>query len=572
MYKEADPNPASINIVGNEWKGFASINEYVPMGNGVLFFMRGDRTLAQFGNTTGNAFVSPYPFPNATTLKFVGNIITGDVPVYLPSFKTTASYYNIKGTAVGASAGVTLNAIPFATSTSYASNAGNKNGYNLVGNPYPSTIDLEQVAFAGSGFGAAGTIGIYTLNKNNTYSLYVRAAATNTVGTANGISANNGSRYILSGQGFFVKALSTAGTITFKETAKTTYPTGTGLTGVPNVFSLSNSKPLLRVKLIQDTLYTNETLFTFGDGHANAFDEKEDIAYLGAPTQTVFLYSVADGNNPLVYNQMNTLEKITAPIKLYAEGNTTGIYKLEFTGTESIDSYYRIFLKDAFNKDSLEITANKVYTFNIDRANAATYGANRFTLVVQKSVLGAYQLVKFTGAKTADSGIKLNWETKNESDVITFNIERSTDGGKTYTDLGTIQSAGKGSYSFTDKTATIQTDLIYRLKQADVNDAILYSPLVSITAEKVTEIALNTIVVYPNPAVDKINVDVSQKVTGAIELQIVNSNGKVMKKTTYPAAQHFEQNLSGLFPSAYVINLVESGTKRNVATTKFVKL
>ncbi|AMR30054.1 hypothetical protein A0256_00800 [Mucilaginibacter sp. PAMC 26640] len=574
VYKESDADPATRNVNVSDYKGYASINEYVPMGNGILYFYRGDRTLAQAGATSGNAFVAPYPIPNASTLKFVGKVISGDVQVYLPSFKTSAAYYNKLGTATGTSAGsTTLSATPFTTALSYTgANAGNKNGMNLVGNPYPSTVDLEQVAFTGSS-AYPSAIPIYTLNKSGSYSLYLRNAVANAVGTNTGTSANGGSRYVLSGEGFFVKCISPAAGVTFKESSKTTYPVGSGLNGVPTVFSLQNNKPLLRVKLIQDSLYTNETIITFGGASTNAYDEKEDIPYLSGPSQTVYLYSIASEKYPLIYNQMNTLEHLTEPIKLYAEGPTTGLYSLEFTGVNSIDSYYRLFLKDAFRKDSLEITANSTYNFNIDRANAATYGANRFSLIMHRSIPGAYQLVKFTGDKPAKADyVKLAWETKNEHNVITFNVQRSVDGGKTFIDLGMIQSAAKGTYTFTDNAPVSQTESIYRLKQADVNDAISYSSLVTINDEISTGIMPNTILLYPNPAREIINVNIAQKISRSVEFQIINSNGKLLKRLNFPASQHFEQNISDLMPGAYIIDMFETSSRKKLATAKFLKI
>ncbi|AMR34378.1 hypothetical protein A0256_24440 [Mucilaginibacter sp. PAMC 26640] len=573
VYKESDQDPATRNINVSDYKGFASISEYVPMGNGILYFFRGDRTLNQAGATSGNAFVSPYPLPNPSTLKFVGTVISGDVQVFMPNFKTAANYYNKLGTATGASAGITsLNATPFIPNLSYTgSNSGNKNGFNLIGNPYPSTIDLEQVQFTGTS-AYASVIPIFTLNKNGAYSLYLRNAAANAVGTVTGTSANGGSRYVLSGEGFFVKCISGNAGITFKETSKTAYPVGTGPGGVPTVFSLQNNKPLLRIKLLQDSVYNNETLLTFNRINANTYSEMEDVPYLSGPSQTVFLYSITSDNYPLVYNQMSSLETVTEPIKLYVEGPTTGIYSLQFNGTNSIDPHYRMFLKDAFKKDSLEITANYTYNFNIDRTNSATYGASRFTLVMPHSTPGTYQLLKFTGVKTDVNTVKLAWETKNESTVITFGIQKSIDGGKTFLDLGTVQSAGLGTYYFTDNAPVTTLQNMYRLKQADVNDVITYAEIVTIAPDKFMGLAGNTIMVYPNPAREKLNVDISQKINQPVEFQIINSNGKLVKKLNFERAQHFEQNISDLMPGAYIINVFETNSRTKLAVAKFIKI
>lgn len=580
VYRESETNPATRNINVSDYKGFASITEYLPVGNGVLFFFRGNQSTTKTGNS-GNAFTSPYPNPENTTLTSTGTVNIGPVSVNVPVFNTTASYYNVQATATGLGAGRSV--ASFTTGLSYTDHtvsapaSTSSDGFNLVGNPFPATIDLESVTW-GAGIGTK----VYVLNSaTQGYGTYVRS------GTASdGTALNGGSRYVLSGQGFFVKTLiggtSSNRTVTFPEAAKSRYPSGTFSNGSPKtpivfasrgliVNSLVNPVSSLHIKIVEDSILYNETLLTFSDKYKNEYNDVEDAAYLTGPLQTLFLYSnTTDGSN-CVINNMSRLENIIKPIKLYADGAATGIYQMQFK-PNAIDPYYRIFLKDAFTKDSLEITANQTYTFNINRANAATYGANRFSLVVHHSIAGAYQLVKFTGDKTVNSAVKLTWEAKNESTVITFNVERSTDGGKTFTDLGMLQSSGKGTYNFTDVSPATNLENIYRLKQADVNDAISYSDLVNIAPDKVIGVKANTIVVYPNPATEKITIDIFEKIVVPVELQIVNSNGKVVKKVSFAPTQHIEQTVSDLMTGAYIIDLIETGTKRKLATSKFIKI
>ena len=479
------------------------------------------------------------------------------------------NYYNVKGTAFAPSA--TLTVTGFLGTMSFTNNSLTRSGFNLVGNPYASTIDLEKILLTNM-TGTNPTI--YTLNNvtGNGFGTYKLSGTGTGASSTNGTALNGASRYALSGEGFFVKAANASATVTFQEAAKTTYPAGASgtVTGSPTVFSIVQKNPAIRIKLVQDTTLYNETLLSFKDDGNNSFTN-DDVAYLPAPSQVVFMYSTTPEGAPCVINNMGKLETVP-PIKLYAEGGVTGIYQMKFSGMESIDSYYRIFLKDSFTKDSLEITANPNYTFNINKANAATFGANRFSLVVYHSIPGVYQLVKFTGEKPAQSaGVVLNWETKNESDVITFNVERSNDGGKTYANLGTVQSAGKGSYTFTDVAPSAATDNIYRLKQADLNDAVTYSTLVDIKIQDILGITVNSIIVYPNPTTGIINVNVSKPVTGQVQLQIVNSTGKIVKKSIFDASQHFQENVSELLYGTYIINLFETASGKKVATAKFIK-
>jgi hypothetical protein len=90
------------------------------------------------------------------------------------------------------------------TKSSYA-NA----GWNLVGNPYPSVLDWEEVTFPTELYGA-----IYLFKPkvggSGDYHVYI----------SDGGTANTHSQYIPSGQGFFVYA-SAAGTLTFNNDDRT---------------------------------------------------------------------------------------------------------------------------------------------------------------------------------------------------------------------------------------------------------------------------------------------------------------------------------------------------------------
>ncbi|HOS85402.1 MAG TPA: T9SS type A sorting domain-containing protein, partial [Bacteroidales bacterium] len=82
----------------------------------------------------------------------------------------------------------------------------NNLGWNLIGNPYPCTIDwLSENGWDKQNVANA----IYTWNSSQ-YASFV-----------NGIGVNGGSRYIPSGQGFFVQAFSSDASISINNAAKT---------------------------------------------------------------------------------------------------------------------------------------------------------------------------------------------------------------------------------------------------------------------------------------------------------------------------------------------------------------
>lgn len=561
-YNETLPAPATNNISTNDYKGFTSTSEYIPIGNGILLFYRGNENLTKSGGT-GNPFQGPnYPTPEFTTLKNVGAIATGTITVNRPVFPTGSNFYNVLNTAAG-TPGPSITGSSATLSYTVTSLPGT-DGFNMLGNPYPSTIDLEALAYPTDFSGLAGNTKatFYTLNPNNPngFGTYTRTGT-----GATGTALNGGKRYVLSGEGFFVKAASTSAYFKFTEASKTTYPTAGN---IPSVFSLKDKNPAVKIKLIQDNTFYNETLVTFSKDNKSTFTEDEDVAYLSAPTQQVFMYSTSDEGTSCIINRLPALENIKT-IKLYAEGAISGLYTMEFSNANTIDSRYRIYLKDAFKKDSLDVTNNTTYSFNIDRTNSATYGANRFTLAVYKDNSDAYKLVSFTGNKQQGAMV-LTWTVQNESDVYTFDLERSTDGGKTYTVIGTVQSASKGTYQVTDPQP-VYGDNLYRLKQSDVNDAITYSDIVTLTYD-MPQAAETTINVYPNPASNKINIDFTQTILNPLEVYVINSNGKQVIKSKFNAAQHIEQEVGNLTTGIYIVDVYDTASNKKISSLKFIKI
>jgi len=87
-------------------------------------------------------------------------------------------------------------------------------------------------------------------------------------------------------------------------------------------------------------------------------------------------------------------------------------------------------------------------------------------------------LTAFTANRSGNEAV-LHWQTATEQNTRNFIIERSSD-GNTYTDIGTTPAAGNSSaptdYSFIDPEPG-QNNNFYRLKQVDLDDKFVYSPV-----------------------------------------------------------------------------------------------
>jgi hypothetical protein len=134
--------------------------------------------------------------------------------------------------------------------------------------------------------------------------------------------------------------------------------------------------------------------------------------------------------------------------------------------------------------------------------------------------------LSLTGFRAGINGknITLNWTSLQEINTQSFVIEKSSN-GIGWQSIGSIAAAGSVSvpknYQFTDtKGADIN---YYRLKIIDINGSASYS---SVLAVKLNDAATN-ISVFPNPAVNSVNIGVGRiPATHGFTLNIFNPNGQ----------------------------------------------
>jgi len=235
---------------------------------------------------------------------------------------------------------------------------------------------------------------------------------------------------------------------------------------------------------------------------------------------------------------------------------------------------YNIWLVDAYKKDSVNLRINSTYDFTINKSDNDSYGAKRFSLVMNQNPALAYKLLDFTANKLQTvRQVQTVWKTQNEENYTNFTVERSTDGGKTFEVLGGVKAAGEGKYSFVDKSPVSGMNL-YRLKQEDLNNAISYSRIVPIEySDKGDNLADSKLTIYPNPVSSTVNLTINQEITDAstYKIRIVSTMGAVVKEIATSSAT-WQGNLSNLLPGTYLVRVFNNKTQSMVAESKFVKL
>ena len=574
--------PSNVTFTSGNFIGITDINETATggtltttdgnsgektyTGEGFMIYFRGDNIT----HLTGAANKTTYPFvsPESVTFSTTGNLNQGTYPV-----KSWTGYVGLL----------------YTTST----NTPTVRGFNLVGNPYASSIDWTTY-FNG---------GITTTNINPT--IYVFDPVTNQYNTflATGVGAGTGNpasttSIIASGQGFFVQSNNSGSALTFTENAKsTTVPTGSSLLlGTPVQGAVAQ---LLRLRLTIDSIDYDDITVGFKSSASSKYNASEDAMYLSGINAMEGLSSFSDDNVPLAINFLPLPKQAQQVIKLDVEGRQTGLYTLQKTALDAIPQIYEIWLMDNYKKDSLDLRNNSAYAFNVDLADTNSYGKNRFQLVIRQNPALAIHLLNFAATKSSD-GSEVVWKTENEQNYTNFTVERSSDGGVTFNVLGGFASSALGSYSFLDKNPPVAADE-YRLKIEDLNGNISYSNVVTlIYGNGSNNTTASNISVYPNPAGSVLNLSINQNSgismptnnlsalqtlsstpglvstqttagTQSYEIKIINITGSVIKTAT-SSSPTWQDNVGNLSPGTYVIQVVNNGDNTLVGRSSFVKL
>jgi hypothetical protein len=515
----------------------------IPIGNGYLFFFRGDRSAAPLATETTPAYI-----PVQATLTATGTLNVDTITVrewYTPS-KWTLGYSTIIGN-------------------------DSVRGYNLVGNPYASSINWDTFQTV------SNTTGIYGSSVKN--KMYVLDEVTKTFGSYIAGSGGVGSQsfvsnVIASGQGFFVVATCSCARLTFTESAKTnTLPTGAKLLmGTPLI---TINSQYLRLQLMgKDSTIAEQTLIRFKDNAPMTYDDNLDAYYKPGPGAASLL-SMSQDNAGLCINTIPLPGTKSEMIKLNVNATNSGLYTLSLRDLVAVPQLYDIWLMDAYKKDSLDMRQNKTYSFNIDKSDTTSFGANRFILVIRQNPAYAYQLLNFTANKVTGTKreVQVAWSAVNEGNYTAFTVERSIDNGNTYQVLDGVKSAGQGTYSFLDNNPVIGTNL-YRLRQQDINNAISYSKVVAIQYSDLSGDELgNNINIYPNPVNNNINLNIAATPSDSetYDIKVVNTLGLIIQEKT-SSGTLWQGNTANLQPGTYILRVFNHDTQNLIGESKFVKL
>lgn len=125
-----------------------------------------------------------------------------------------------------------------------------------------------------------------------------------------------------------------------------------------------------------------------------------------------------------------------------------------------------------------------------------------------------------------DKGARISWSTSSESNSSHFEIEKSLN-GQSWKKIGVVAAAGTSTsnknYEWVDLDGG---QAYYRLQQVDKNGVSKQTNVLRATCEGRDF----SVVLYPNPVKDKLNVVIKSTINVKTELQVFDMQGRIVKR------------------------------------------
>ncbi len=313
-------------ILGSNVSGDASL-----IDNGSVTYSDGGIAKVQRYLTDGEWHMVSSPVGSA-----VSGMFSGDYLQYHSEFSNDWTDIEPTNTSLGIMQGYslwTVNAAPTTEVFSGTTNTGtidkaftqNGAGWNLIGNPYPSTLDWDAVTIPAE---LNGAIWLFdpTIGANGDYRYYINA----------GGAANTTTQFIASGQGFFVRSTGGSGTLTLDNSTR--------VHGGQTFYKDYENSAMVLFKVSGNDI-TTQTAIRFNENATQEIDRLYDVYRIISDSPEVpMLFTKAENENMAI----NTLPAIDGNeiVPMWFKAGTDGSYTISTNEITGIDNETPIYIED----------------------------------------------------------------------------------------------------------------------------------------------------------------------------------------------------------------------------------
>ena len=201
-------------------------------------------------------------------------------------------------------------------------------------------------------------------------------------------------------------------------------------------------------------------------------------------------------------------------------------YQFDFMATH-LDQYgMEAFLEDNYlrTKIPLNISGSTIVNFTVTNISGSS-ARDRFHIVFNPSAGPLPVTFASIKAYQYNAGIMVEWKVENESNLVDYTIEKSTDGSSfIFANSQPAKNASSVNYTWLDKNLFNGYNY-YRIKSTGINGEIKYSDVVHVKVGKEQP----SISVYPNPVVNGIiNLQLVSQPAGNYKISLLNYRGQAI--------------------------------------------
>ncbi|MCF8369546.1 MAG: hypothetical protein K9G76_10925 [Bacteroidales bacterium] len=240
---------------------------------------------------------------------------------------------------------------------------GTNEGWNLVGNPYPSAIDWGTINNPVLGYvrtNLDNSIYIWTGTQYATYNPSLLGGA--------GLGTNGGSQYIQSMQSFFIKANNTSPVLT-----------------IPNAARVHSSSPNLKTK--SEVQYISLKADGNGDSDEMIIEVNENSSFnFDSEYDAYKLYGIEESPQIYIITAMNELSVDVIPeinintiIPVGFKAGVANSYSITAAQIENFDEFEMVLLEDLLTGYAVNLKEDPVYSFEASPSDDPERFRLRFT-------------------------------------------------------------------------------------------------------------------------------------------------------------------------------------------------
>ncbi|MFN0047918.1 MAG: T9SS type A sorting domain-containing protein, partial [Cytophagales bacterium] len=260
----------------------------------------------------------------------------------------------------------------------YSTSVGTADGWNLIGNPYPSQVDFSNVG----GWSLTNVLPAVTyFNPETILSDGINSATTGSFVTySRGVACpgfNPNCLVVASQQGFWVRSTATGSSMTINENAKSSFSQKSYFrTEFDETASTINS---MWVK-VNSEFGSDYAAVKFTASSSVNYSESEDV--LKMVNANINLSGITPGGKKVAINYLPIpSDSLEIPFQFTSTKN--GNYEMGFEFLENTDFDSKWYLIDNYFNKSLAISSQSIYPFEVS-ADLNSKG-NRFKLVVKNT-------------------------------------------------------------------------------------------------------------------------------------------------------------------------------------------